>query len=170
MAHGDLKPDNILVTSFDWLLIVDINPLKPAQVSDTDLKTYNMYFGDLDNNNKCYIAPERWVKNVDEGAILHPSMDLFSAGCVIAEILLDGEPLFDLPKMQQYRVGMFSPADVLRNRIADQQIVQLILEMIDLDETSRPSASQCLKAWNALVFPQAFHSIFFQICSQSFCA
>ena len=30
MAHGDLKPDNILVTSYDWLFLVDINPLKPV--------------------------------------------------------------------------------------------------------------------------------------------
>lgn len=30
MVHGDLKPANILVTSFDWVFIVDINPLKPV--------------------------------------------------------------------------------------------------------------------------------------------
>lgn len=32
-------------------------------------------------------------------------MDVFSAGCVIVEILSDGEPLFDLPKLQKYRRG-----------------------------------------------------------------
>ena len=34
-----------------------------------------------------------------------PSMDIFSAGCVITEILSDGLPLFDLPRLQSYRRG-----------------------------------------------------------------
>jgi len=32
-------------------------------------------------------------------------MDVFSAGCVIAEIMLDGLPLFDLARLQTYRKG-----------------------------------------------------------------
>jgi phosphoinositide-3-kinase, regulatory subunit 4 len=165
MAHGDLKPDNILVTSFDWVLICDINPLKPVQAFDTDLKTYNMYFGDLDNNNRCYLAPERWITpptKINEQAVLEPSMDIFSAGCIFAEILADGEPLFDLPKLQQYRhLARFNPEQVLNNRISDPQLVKLIMEMIDLDPKKRPTASECLDRWNATVFPESFHTVFF---------
>jgi phosphoinositide-3-kinase regulatory subunit 4 len=168
MAHGDLKPDNILVTSYDWLFLVDINPMKPVQALDTDLKTYNMYFGDLDNNNRCYLAPERWItppKKLDENAVLSPAMDVFSAGCIIAEILSDGVPLFDLPKLQQYRHSTFDPEKAMKERIRDPKLITLIMEMIDLNPEKRPTSTECLDRWNATVFPDSFHTIFFQLFS-----
>jgi phosphoinositide-3-kinase, regulatory subunit 4 len=59
-----------------------------------------LYFGHLDNNIRCYTAPERWTsqKSTVKGAKLEPSMDIFSAGCVIAEIMMD-DPLFDLARL-----------------------------------------------------------------------
>jgi phosphoinositide-3-kinase regulatory subunit 4 len=50
MVHGDIKPSNILITSFNQLLITDQVPFKPAYIREDDLKTYNLYFGELDNN------------------------------------------------------------------------------------------------------------------------
>jgi len=38
ITHGDIKPENILVTSYDWLLISDIHPFKPVIIKDDDLK------------------------------------------------------------------------------------------------------------------------------------
>ena len=103
LTHGDIKPDNILVTSFDWLYLVDIHPYKPVMVMDDNLKKYNKYFGYLDNNHRCYLAPERWLtppqKVEDSVTTMAPAMDIFSAACVIAEIFSDGLPLFDLPKL-----------------------------------------------------------------------
>ena len=110
LTHGDIKPDNILITSYDWLYLADMHPYKPKVVMDDNLKRYNKYFGYLDNNSKCYLAPERWItppQTLEEFAHVEmaPSMDIFSAGCVIAEILSDGLPLFDLPRLQSYRRG-----------------------------------------------------------------
>ena len=33
---------------------------------DDNLKQYNMYFGELDNNKRCYTAPERWRSPQDK--------------------------------------------------------------------------------------------------------
>jgi phosphoinositide-3-kinase regulatory subunit 4 len=55
-------------------------------------------------------------------------MDVFSAGCIIAEILSDGIPLFDLPKLQQYRhSGKFRPEEALKNRVRDPELIGLIM-------------------------------------------
>jgi phosphoinositide-3-kinase regulatory subunit 4 len=116
LCHGDLKPENILVTSYDWLFIADIHPYKPTLIKDDDLKAYNELFGDLDNNIRCYTAPERWRSPNDsfaQGAKLEPSMDIFSAGCIIAEIMMDGLPLFDLARLQNHRRGTFDPREEL---------------------------------------------------------
>lgn len=80
----------------------DILPYKPVHILDDNLRDYNKYFGHLDNNIRCYTAPERWRSSKDalmKGAKLEPSMDIFSAGCVIAEIMMDGLPLFDLARL-----------------------------------------------------------------------
>jgi phosphoinositide-3-kinase regulatory subunit 4 len=103
MVHGDIKPSNIMITSFNHLMLTDQLPFKPAFISGDDLKTYNFYFGELDNNQRCYIAPERFKSDISEAQfdqnLLETSMDIFSAGCVIAEIFMDrkdGRALFDL--------------------------------------------------------------------------
>ena len=77
-------------------------------------------------------------------------MDIFSAGCVIAEILLDGTPLFDLQRLTSYRkggLGAFSPEEPLKAHIQDDTLVSLVMKMIDLDPFQRPSAFDCLKTW-----------------------
>lgn len=66
MVHGDVKPSNILITSFNQLMLADQVPFKPAYVGEDDLKTYNLYFGELDNNQRCYIAPERFNPSITE--------------------------------------------------------------------------------------------------------
>ena len=75
-------------------------------LDDGNLENYNKYFGYLDNNTRIYTAPERWYstgENVDLKTIKTPQMDIFSVGCVIAELMMDGLPLFDLARLQQHR-------------------------------------------------------------------
>lgn len=61
MVHGDIKPSNIVLTSYNWLFVTDQVPYKPSLLGEDDLKQYNLYFGELDNNLRSYIAPERFI-------------------------------------------------------------------------------------------------------------
>ena len=60
-------------------------------------------------------------------------MDIFSAGCVIVEILSDGEPLFDLAKLQNYRRDKLDLKEELMRLIQDNEIVDLVLKMLARD-------------------------------------
>ena len=69
------------------------------------MNTYNYFYGELGNYDKaCYFAPERFVEGEAQKdcSFLKTEMDIFSAGCIIAEILMDGTPIFDLEKLRQY--------------------------------------------------------------------
>ena len=66
MVHGDIKPENILHTSYNWVFLTDMVPYKPAYLKDDDLKLYNAFFGELDNNQRCYLAPERFKSEYDD--------------------------------------------------------------------------------------------------------
>lgn len=68
---------------------------------------------------------------------MDPAMDTFSTGCIIAEIFMDGYPLFDLAHLQNYRKGVYDPKADLKKRIKDKNILELILSMIDRDPYSR---------------------------------
>lgn len=60
-------------------------------------------------------------------------MDIFSAGCVIAEIFMDrkdGRALFDLAELQNYKKGVYDPREDLMHFIKDKRTVDLIMQMI----------------------------------------
>jgi phosphoinositide-3-kinase regulatory subunit 4 len=50
------------------------------------------------------------------------AMDIFSLGCVIAELFLEGTPLFSLSQMFKYRKGEYDPVRLYVDKIEDQEI------------------------------------------------
>lgn len=88
------------------------------------------FFYDTSGRRNCYIAPERFF-SADKGieASRHATslddynsikgevekkdgrvteaMDVFSAGCVLAELFLEGTALFTLSQLYKYREGDF---------------------------------------------------------------
>jgi hypothetical protein len=48
-------------------------------------------------------------------------MDVFAAGCVIAEVFLDGDALFDQPQLLAYRAGSYDPSPTIA-KIADVRV------------------------------------------------
>ena len=136
ISHGDLKTSNILITSWNWLLLSDFAPHKPAYLPLDDPADFSFFF-DTSGRRTCYIAPERFYsseenpdahkrrgkeRQVDEEgkreAKVTEVMDCFSAGCVIAELFLEGTPLFSLSQLFKYREGELN-VDTQLNAIDD---------------------------------------------------
>eukprot|EP00392_Amoebophrya_sp_AT5.2_P003724 g3729.t1 len=82
-------------------------------------------------------------------SVLAP-MDVFSAGCVLADIFLDGTPLIqDLPELLQYRnesQNFFKKSLEPRlAKIPSATFRTLIAEMVHVDPRKRPTGLECLK-------------------------
>ncbi len=106
----------------------------------------------------CYLSPERFVpKTSSEDPPMKDkmAMDVFSMGCVLAEIFLDGKCLFGLPQLQDYKKGDYNPLDLLKE-IESPEVRELISDMIQLDPEKRKTAKEYLDLWCQRVFPSAF--------------
>jgi phosphoinositide-3-kinase regulatory subunit 4 len=131
IPHGHITTENVLLTSWNWVLIADVGcqHLKPVTLPDDDpgmwihwfegrgggnsgesekdsrMEQHNIHHGE----KKCCLAPERFYspKSGDENALLSskltPQMDTFSLGCVLIELFLNGERALDLGDLMEYR-------------------------------------------------------------------
>ncbi|XP_021277127.1 phosphoinositide 3-kinase regulatory subunit 4 isoform X2 [Herrania umbratica] len=108
----------------------------------------------------CVILHRRFYEHggemqVAQDAPLKPSMDIFAIGCVIAELFLEGQPLFELSQLLAYRRGQYDPSQHLE-KIPDIGIRKMILHMIQLEPESRLCAESYLQNYAAVVFPSYF--------------
>ncbi|XP_069762900.1 phosphoinositide 3-kinase regulatory subunit 4 isoform X3 [Narcine bancroftii] len=167
VRHGDIKTENVMVTSWNWVLLTDFASFKPTYLPEDNPADFN-YFFDTSRRRTCYIAPERFVDGTlfsteleaarDSNTPLvdltsnsqrmrgelKPAMDVFSAGCVIVELFTEGVPMFDLSQLLAYRNGHFSQEHVL-NKIEDLSIRGLVSQMIQRDPEKRLTAEEHLK-------------------------
>ncbi|NXM25740.1 PI3R4 kinase, partial [Oxyruncus cristatus] len=180
VRHGDIKTENIMVTSWNWVLLTDFASFKPTYLPEDNPADFN-YFFDTSRRRTCYIAPERFVdgsmfatelenmrdpstplvdlanSNQRTRGDLKRAMDIFSAGCVIAELFTEGVPLFDLSQLLAYRNGLFSPDQVL-NKIEDRSIRELVTQMIHREPEKRLAAEDYLKQQRNNAFPEIFYT------------
>ncbi|KAM7259635.1 hypothetical protein ACFE04_015376 [Oxalis oulophora] len=159
ICHGDIKCENVLVTSWNWVYLADFASFKPTYIPDDDPSDFSFFF-DTGGRRLCYLAPERFYEHggemqVAQDAPLKPSMDIFAVGCVIAELFLEGQPLFELSQLLAYRRGQYDPSPHLE-KIPDFGIRKMILHMIQLDAESRLSAEGYLQTYAGVVFPNYF--------------
>jgi serine/threonine protein kinase len=141
ISHGNLSCENIGLTSWNWVLLLDLGSYKQVKLADDDPSDFIQYYqevtttthdnsttttttttgttGTSGDDKRCYIAPERFytklnLKKTDstdshrssgsshadptldrtsstEPTTLTPAMDIFSAGCVLMELFLNGE-------------------------------------------------------------------------------
>ncbi|KAL2019289.1 hypothetical protein VTK56DRAFT_9756 [Thermocarpiscus australiensis] len=162
--HGDIKTENALVTSWNWLYLSDFSSsFKPAMLPEDNPADFS-YFFDTSGRRTCYLAPERFLppgEEADPNAKVTWAMDVFSAGCVIAELFVEA-PIFNLSQLFKYRRGEYDPAISHLSRIPDKDLREMITHMIQLDPQKRYSAEQYLGFWKGKVFPEYFYSFLHQ--------
>ncbi|KAL8408854.1 hypothetical protein RB594_007329 [Gaeumannomyces avenae] len=162
--HGDIKSENTLVTSWNWLYLSDFSAsFKPVMLPDDNPADFS-YFFDTSGRRTCYLAPERFYPpggDFDPDIKLNWAMDIFSAGCVIAELFIEA-PIFSLSQLYNYRSGKYDPAISHLSRIPDKELRDMIIHMIQLDPQKRYSAEEYLRFWRRKVFPDYFYDFLHQ--------
>ncbi|KAJ0418484.1 hypothetical protein BJY00DRAFT_177195 [Aspergillus carlsbadensis] len=164
--HGDIKTENVLVTSWNWVYLSDFSSsFKPTFLPEDNPADFSFYF-DTSGRRTCYLAPERFLVAGEEPGSrnVNWAMDIFSAGCVIAELFLEA-PIFNLSQIYKYRKGEYSPEHSHIAKIEDPEIRALILHMIQLDPEARYSAEEYLNFWKIKAFPEYFYSFLHQYMS-----
>ncbi|KAM0788135.1 hypothetical protein ACM66B_001300 [Microbotryomycetes sp. NB124-2] len=168
-SHGDIKTENVAVTSWNWVYLTDLASFKPTFLPLDDPSTFS-YFFDTSSRRTCYIAPERFCTSDSDTAKrkatlefgardgkVTQAMDVFALGCVLAELWMEGTPPFTLSQLFKYREGQYSPEAYLAE-IDDQDIRIMIRSMLSLEPTDRMTCAEYLAAYQGSVFPDLFSS------------
>jgi phosphoinositide-3-kinase, regulatory subunit 4 len=61
ICHGDVSPENIMITSWNWLVLTDFSPYKPTKIPVDDPSDFT-YFYDSMGRRRCYLSPERFYE------------------------------------------------------------------------------------------------------------
>lgn len=185
ICHGHLTCDNVGLTSWNWVVILDLLPngARPTFLETSDSSDWINYFqergrghvedvtynsqvpfgiGVVKNKTdaastgekRCYIAPERFIRKEGSdvspaGGGLTPAMDIFSLGCILMELFLNGEPAMDLGDLMEYKNGgddisKHSSLPQKLNKIESSNIRACCRHMLHLDAEKRLSAVEYL--------------------------
>lgn len=162
--HGDIKTENILVTSWNWLYLSDFSSsFKPTYLPEDNPADFSFFF-DTSGRRTCYLAPERFLSTgsqVESTTKVNWAMDMFSVGCVIAELFLE-TPIFSLSQLFKYRSEEYDPFITHLQKIEDVDIREMVSHMIKLDPNQRYSAEECLNFWRNRAFPDYFFGFLHQ--------
>jgi phosphoinositide-3-kinase regulatory subunit 4 len=172
VVHGFLCTENIGLTSAGWVVLLDIASYKAqTALPDDDPSEYLYYFQPQNQHSaesaksssttnapqvsrsekRCYLAPERFYTPSQEGPspttpvrVLDPAMDLFSIGCVLTELFLNGERCIDLGDLMDYRrAGKVTAALQQKlNKIESSSIRAACRHMLSIDPAERLSAQE----------------------------
>lgn len=178
--HGDIKTENMLVTTWNWLYLTDFSSaFKPTRLPEDNPATFSIFF-DTTGRRICYVAPERFSTSAElkdhetddkmdhyEKARMEQwhkvdwAMDIFSVGCVIAELFTE-KPTFTLSQLFKYKKGEYDPTHTTLNNIKDEGIRELVAHMIQLDPEKRLQAHEYLDFWRTKSFPDYFYTFLHQ--------
>uniref|UniRef100_A0A182LU23 non-specific serine/threonine protein kinase n=1 Tax=Anopheles culicifacies TaxID=139723 RepID=A0A182LU23_9DIPT len=174
ICHGDIKLENILITSWNWVLLSDFASFKPTYLPEDNPADYS-YFFDTSRRRTCYIAPERFVRSSSGESIqpkdgplvgdgqyyagqLLPEMDIFSAGCALLELWTEGTAPFEFSQLLAYRRGEKDLVQKHLDSIENERLRELVESMLSLDAQERKSAELYLDYERGKLFPEYFYS------------
>jgi phosphoinositide-3-kinase regulatory subunit 4 len=179
IVHGFLTTENIGLSSWNWVVLVDVASYKArTALPDDDPSEYLYYFEELHKHatdttpreKRCYLAPERFFTPSSgehhqerPQPPLTPAMDIFSAGCVIMETFLNGERALDLGDLMEYRKNKSSQTLQQKlNKIEFSALRAACRHMLHLDPSERLSASAYLERLQASeVVPESFGKVLY---------
>ena len=153
-CHGDIKPNNILLTSKLSVFLTDISVYKPVYLVIEDLQFYNTFFYSSEHDKSCYLAPERFINNLNEiqNNDLTPEMDIFSLGVVISEIFLEKFSIFTQNDIINYKNKKIDLKRKLEE-IKDFYIRSILQKMIEVDPKKRPKLFEIIKFFGEKLCP-----------------
>ena len=157
-CHGDIKPENILITSKLSVFYSDISVYKPVYLIIEKLQLYNSFFYCNSENRACYLAPERFVhnlNNIDKNNLneLTKEMDIFSLGIVFAEIFLDKTNFLSQNDLINYK--NIDLEKKLKD-IKDIKLKEVIKNMIKLEPKKRIKLSDLIQIFSDDLCPPPF--------------
>lgn len=169
LVHGDVKIENVLVNSFLWVSLSDLASYKPVSLSKDHSWADYRYFFDISRRGTCCLAPERVpcpikTQNNEQSdltptcAKLTPAMDIFSLGCVLAQLYTE-RSLFDFSQLiayAGYAEQPYDPFDELKKLIKDRNMFEMIKSMLSINPCDRKSASGYLNEQHERAFPAYF--------------
>ncbi|GAA5836125.1 hypothetical protein JCM9279_002203 [Rhodotorula babjevae] len=170
ISHGDIKTENVVVTTWNWAYLADFSSaFKPTFLPLDDPSAFSFYF-DTSSRRTCYLAPERFYAAGSDTARkkdalefgkrdgkVTEAMDVFSLGCVLAELWMEGTPPFTLSQLFKYREGEYNLEAYLAE-IEDVEIRSLIRSMVSLDPSARLSFADYLAQYRSTAFPNIFYT------------
>jgi phosphoinositide-3-kinase regulatory subunit 4 len=163
VVHGFLCTENVGLTAAGWVVLLDVASYKSqTPLPDDDPSAYLYFFqpqsqqAESDqpaapkvssrSEKRCYLAPERFYTPIaGEPAAttkLEPAVDLFSTGCVLTELFLNGERCCDLGDLMDYRrAGTVTAALQQKlNKIESSSLRAACRHMLHLDPAERLTA------------------------------
>uniref|UniRef100_A0AC35U476 Non-specific serine/threonine protein kinase n=1 Tax=Rhabditophanes sp. KR3021 TaxID=114890 RepID=A0AC35U476_9BILA len=169
VCHGDIKSQNVLVSSSLWVHVTDFASYKPSHLSMEKPTFYNFFY-DISRRKSCYIAPERFKEDLETSEDRDPitfveslnhSMDVFSVGCVLLELFTDGRIPFNRGHLIEYAKSNANPKDVKSNyehliECVPSIMQPLILYMIKKDPVERLNYVDVGKS----TFPEMFEELY----------
>jgi phosphoinositide-3-kinase, regulatory subunit 4 len=181
VVHGFLTAENIGLTSWNWVVLLDVASYKArTALPDDDPTEYLYYFQEnyshpyaqgtdtTRREKRCYLAPERFVTpNQEQSSApaeqkkLTAAMDIFSAACVLMETFLNGERALDLGDLMEYRKKQASGTLQQRlSKIEFSAVRAACRHMLHLNPSERLSAKAYIERLEASeLIPPAFEGL-----------